>query len=122
MASSLELFHISNYISVPGAALIVWLLVVKGTYKSVEKVFLAASFFYFAYIIAGVLAGPSWKEAFVATFKPPHSGALPRFVVHLHGDCGGGNHDCALDAVLLAIVHRGEGNLLRASTRPRAGT
>src|SRR6202046_5588474 len=74
VASSLELFHISKYISVPGAALIVWLLVVKGTYKSVEKVFLAASFFYFAYIIAGVLAGPSWKEAFVATFKPPHAG------------------------------------------------
>ncbi len=76
VASSLELFHISKYVSVPAAALIVWLLVVKGTYKSVEKVFLAASFFYFAYIIAGVLAGPSWKEAFVATFKPPHSGAF----------------------------------------------
>src|ERR1700749_9937 len=76
IASSLELFHISRYISVPVAAVVVWLLVVKGSYKSVEKVFLAASFFYFAYIIAGVLAGPSWKEAFVATFKPPHSGAF----------------------------------------------
>ncbi len=74
VASSLELFHISRFISVPAAALGVWLLVVKGTYKSVEKVFLIASFFYFAYIIAGVLAGPSWKEAFVATFKPPHGG------------------------------------------------
>ncbi len=71
IASSLELFHISRFISVPIAALVVWLLVVKGSYKSVEKVFLAASFFYFAYIIAGVLAGPSWREAFVATFKPP---------------------------------------------------
>src|SRR6516225_1882331 len=76
VASSLELFHISRYISVPVAAVVVWLLVVKGTYKSVEKVFLAASFFYFAYIIAGVLAGPSWKEAFVATFKLPHTGAF----------------------------------------------
>ena len=76
IASSLELFHISRYVSVPVAAVVVWLLVVKGTYKSVEKVFLAASFFYFAYIIAGVLAGPSWKEAFVATFKPPHGGAF----------------------------------------------
>src|SRR5215467_14419391 len=72
IASSLELFGLSRYIVVPAAAVVVWLLVVKGTYKSVEKVFLAASFFYFAYIIAGVLAGPSWKEAFVATFKPPH--------------------------------------------------
>src|SRR5581483_11453092 len=73
IASSMELFHISRYVSVPISAAVVWLLVVKGTYKSVEKVFLAASFFYFAYIIAGVLAGPSWKEAFVATFKPPHA-------------------------------------------------
>src|ERR1035441_4626974 len=78
IASSLELFHISRYVSVPVAAVVVWLLVVKGTYKSVEKVFLAASFFYFAYIIAGVLAGPGWKEAFVATFKPPHGGAFPQ--------------------------------------------
>ncbi len=76
IASSLELFHISRYISVPVSAVVVWSLVVKGTYKSVEKVFLAASFFYFAYIIAGMLAGPSWKEAFVATFKPPQSGAF----------------------------------------------
>src|SRR5262252_9075924 len=71
IASSLELFHISRYISVPAAAVLVWFLVVKGSYKSVEKIFLAASCFYFAYIIAGVLAGPSWKEAFIATFKPP---------------------------------------------------
>ena len=71
IASSLELFHISRYISVPVSAAVVWLLIVKGSYKSVEKVFLAASFFYFAYIIAGVMAGPSWKEAFKATFHPP---------------------------------------------------
>jgi Mn2+/Fe2+ NRAMP family transporter len=76
IASSLELFHISRYISVPVSAVVVWLLVVKGTYKSVEKVFLAASFFYFAYIIAGMLAGPSWREAFVATFKPPQARAF----------------------------------------------
>ena len=76
IASSLQLFHISRFISVPIAAVLVWLLVVKGSYKSVEKVFLAASFFYLAYIIAGVLAGPSWREAFVATFKPPHRSAF----------------------------------------------
>jgi NRAMP (natural resistance-associated macrophage protein)-like metal ion transporter len=76
IASSLELFHISRYISVPAAGLLVWFMVVKGSYKSVEKVFLAASFFYFAYIIAGVMAGPSWHEAFVATFKPPSRAAF----------------------------------------------
>jgi len=76
VATGLQLFHVSRFVSVPIAAAIVWLLVVKGDYKSVEKVFLAASFFYFAYIIAGVLAGPSWREAFVDTFKPPHAGAF----------------------------------------------
>ena len=43
--------------------MIVWFLVVKGEYKSVEKVFLAASFFYIAYIFAGVLAHPEWQDA-----------------------------------------------------------
>jgi NRAMP (natural resistance-associated macrophage protein)-like metal ion transporter len=76
VATSLELFHISRYVSVPIATAVVWLLVVKGSYKSVEKVFLAASFFYFAYIIAGVLAGPSWREALVATFNPPRHRAF----------------------------------------------
>jgi Mn2+/Fe2+ NRAMP family transporter len=71
VALSLELFGISKYISVPIAAVVVWLLVVKGNYKSVEKVFLAASGFYICYIIAGFLAGPAWKEALVATVKPP---------------------------------------------------
>jgi NRAMP (natural resistance-associated macrophage protein)-like metal ion transporter len=76
IASSLELFHISRYISVPVSAALVWLLVVKGSYKSVEKVFLAASFFYFTYIIAAVLAGPSWREAFVSAFVPPRLGSF----------------------------------------------
>ena len=90
IASSLELFHISRYYSVPISAAVVWLLVVKGSYKSVEKVFLAASFFYFAYIIAGVLAGPSWKEAFVATFNPPHAGPfhVPAYLYMVIGVVG----------------------------------
>src|SRR6201990_731391 len=71
IAGSLELFHISKYISVPVCALLVWLLAVRGDYKSVEKVFLAASVFYIAYIITGVLSGPSWREAMLATVKLP---------------------------------------------------
>jgi len=76
IASSLELFNIPRYVSVPVCAVIVWLLVVKGTYKSVEKIFLAASFFYFAYILAGVLAGPHWREAAIATVRPPTARAF----------------------------------------------
>src|SRR5262245_28838069 len=45
VATSMELFSVSKYISVPIAAVLVWLLVVKGTYKMVEKVFLLASLF-----------------------------------------------------------------------------
>jgi Mn2+/Fe2+ NRAMP family transporter len=71
IATSLELFGLSRYVTVPVCAVIVWLIVVKGQYKSVEKVFLAASFFYVTYIFAGALAHPAWKVATVATFKPP---------------------------------------------------
>ena len=74
IAGSLELFHISRYISVPVCAVLVWLLAVKGDYKSVEKVFLAASVFYIAYIITGVLSGPSWRDAMLATVKVPPRG------------------------------------------------
>jgi Mn2+/Fe2+ NRAMP family transporter len=71
IATSLELFGLSRYVTVPVCAVIVWLIVVKGQYKSVEKIFLAASFFYITYIFAGVLSHPIWKDATVATFKPP---------------------------------------------------
>jgi len=71
IAGSLELFGLSRYITVPICAVIVWLIVVKGQYKSVEKVFLGASFFYITYIFAGILAKPAWKIALVATVKPP---------------------------------------------------
>lgn len=71
IATSLELFGLSRFITVPVCGVIVWLIVVKGQYKSVEKVFLAASFFYVTYIFAGVLAHPLWKEASLATIRPP---------------------------------------------------
>jgi Mn2+/Fe2+ NRAMP family transporter len=71
IAGSLELFHLSKYIAVPACAVLVWLLVVKGNYKSVEKIFLVASSFYLAYIVAGVLARPSWHQALVETVKLP---------------------------------------------------
>ncbi|MGO9965826.1 MAG: NRAMP family divalent metal transporter [Bryobacteraceae bacterium] len=70
VASSLELFHVSRYISVPLAAIGVWLLVVRGTYKSVEKIFLFASVFYVTYIISGFLVKPDWKEAAIYSVKP----------------------------------------------------
>jgi Mn2+/Fe2+ NRAMP family transporter len=72
IAGSLELFGLNKYYTVPICAVIVWLIVVKGQYKTVEKVFLAASFFYLTYIVAGFLAKPAWLEALEATIVPPH--------------------------------------------------
>ncbi|HEX5413656.1 MAG TPA: Nramp family divalent metal transporter [Terriglobia bacterium] len=70
LASSLSVFGISRYIIVPVGAIIVWALVVKGTYDFVEKVFLVACVFYIAYPISSVLARPSWPEAMLNTVKP----------------------------------------------------
>jgi NRAMP (natural resistance-associated macrophage protein)-like metal ion transporter len=70
VASSLELFHVSRYISVPLAAIGVWLLVVKGNYKSVEKVFLLGCLIYVTYIISGFLVKPDWKEAAIYSVTP----------------------------------------------------
>ena len=72
IAGSMELFGVKKYYSVPICAVIVWLIVVKGQYKSVEKIFLAASGFYVTYILAGVIAKPEWTAALIATVKPPH--------------------------------------------------
>jgi NRAMP (natural resistance-associated macrophage protein)-like metal ion transporter len=70
IASSLELFHISRYISVPLSAIAVWLLVVKGNYKSVEKIFLFGCLLYVTYIISGFLVRPDWKAAAINSVKP----------------------------------------------------
>jgi NRAMP (natural resistance-associated macrophage protein)-like metal ion transporter len=83
IAGSMELFGVSKYISVPICGVIVWLIAVKGQYKSVEKVFLVASFFYITYIFAGVLAKPVWIEALKATVKPPQLGAFKRDYLYM---------------------------------------
>ena len=70
IASSLELFHVSKYISVPIGAFLVWILVVKGTYQSVEKVFLYACSIFLCYIVSGILVKPDWKEAAIYSVIP----------------------------------------------------
>ncbi len=70
VAASMEIFGVSKFISVPIAAVIVWLLIVKGNYKTVERVFLAASAIYLAYVISGMLAKPDWHEVTLAAIHP----------------------------------------------------
>jgi NRAMP (natural resistance-associated macrophage protein)-like metal ion transporter len=79
VASSLELFGWSRYAVVPVAAAIVWALVVRGTYESIEKIFLAASAFYVCYIVAGVLARPDWKAAAFATVTRPQAAGIRNY-------------------------------------------
>lgn len=70
IAVSAGIFGVPKFFALPLAALFVWLLVVKGTYKSVEKVFLLASCLYFSYIVAGFLAGPNWGLAAKSLVMP----------------------------------------------------
>lgn len=70
VAASLQIFGVSKYISVPLAAVGVWLLVVKGDYDTVERVFLIASAVYLSYVASGLLARPDWSEVGAAILSP----------------------------------------------------
>ncbi len=70
IAASAELFGLSKYILVPLCALLVWWLIVKGTYKSVEKVFLLACVFYFSYVLSGFISKPDWGKVIHSSLKP----------------------------------------------------
>ncbi len=87
VAGSLEIFGVPRWISVPAVAVLVWALVVKGTARIVERVFLAACVFYVAYIIAGFLAGPDWGEVARGTLIPslPFTAPAVTMVVTLVG-------------------------------------
>jgi Mn2+/Fe2+ NRAMP family transporter len=71
----MHLFHVSKFISVPACATLVWFLVVKGNYKTTEKIFIVASLVYITYIFAGVLSQPNWIQALSATVRPPEMSA-----------------------------------------------
>ena len=70
VAASLEIFGVSRYLSVPLAAAFVWWLVVYGSYRRVEKVFLLACVFYLAYVASGVLAKPGWAGVLHESMAP----------------------------------------------------
>ncbi len=70
VAAALEIFGISKYISVPLAALFVWWLIVYGTYRRVERVFLLACLFYVAYLFSGFMAHPDWSVVLSQTMMP----------------------------------------------------
>jgi Mn2+/Fe2+ NRAMP family transporter len=73
IAAASELFHISRSISVPLVALVIWWLVVKGSYRRVERVFLVMSLVFFGYIVSAFLAHPNWVEVARSTVRPTFS-------------------------------------------------
>ncbi|MGZ4863561.1 MAG: NRAMP family divalent metal transporter [Halobacteriota archaeon] len=70
IAVSAGIFGVPRVIALPLAAVFVWGLVVKGSYKSVERIFLAASLLYVSYILAGLLAHPDWNQAALRVAVP----------------------------------------------------
>lgn len=74
IAAAGELFGVSKWISVPIAALLVWVLVLKASYTMIERVFLIAVVFYAAYVIAGVQAKPDWERVGLALVTPTFTG------------------------------------------------
>ena len=87
VAASLEIFGVSRYFSVPVSAFFVWWLVVKGNYKSVEKVFLVACVFYISYIISGFMVRPDWT-IIKSEFLAPTVRFDPRFLTMAVGVVG----------------------------------
>ena len=71
IAAAMELFGIARYISVPIAAVAVWWLVVKGSYKRVERVLLVMSLVFLGYFVSAFLAHPPWGTV-AREFIRPH--------------------------------------------------
>jgi NRAMP (natural resistance-associated macrophage protein)-like metal ion transporter len=70
IAASMQLYGVSKFVSVPLAAVAIWLLVVRGSYRSIERIFLVACVFYFVYPVSAFLAKPVWREVLHDTLVP----------------------------------------------------
>ncbi len=77
IASAGEIFGITKYISIPISALLVWLLILKGNYKTVEKIFLAGCTIFLSYIICGLIIDPPWKEILTSMVVPNYEAITP---------------------------------------------
>lgn len=87
IASALALFDVPPVVSVPVAALAIWLLTMSGSYRRIEKVLLAIACVFVTYIIAGVMVGPDWGEALFDTVVP-HVHATPQYLSLLVASVG----------------------------------
>jgi Mn2+/Fe2+ NRAMP family transporter len=77
VAGSMQIFSVNKYISVPIVAFVVWIMVVKGTYKIAERIFLIFSAALLSYILSALLAGPDWGAIGTAMIRPEIKGDFP---------------------------------------------
>src|SRR5215218_4777288 len=70
IAAASELFGASHYVSVPLAAMLVWFLIVKSSYKKVERAFLLMSLVFLGYIVSAFLSRPDWSAVAVGLVRP----------------------------------------------------
>jgi Mn2+/Fe2+ NRAMP family transporter len=77
IASSFEIFNISKYIVVPLAAVVIWFILYKGSFKTTQKIFLVFSAFYIVYIINGFVVKPDFSEAITSLVKPTIEWTMP---------------------------------------------
>jgi Mn2+/Fe2+ NRAMP family transporter len=70
VAGSMEVFGISKYISVPVVGFLVWILVVKGTYKMAERIFLIFSLSLLTYVVSAIMGKPHWGEIGMSVIHP----------------------------------------------------
>lgn len=75
LAAGMGVLGVSRYIAVPIGALLIWLLVVRGSYRPVERVLIGLSLIYFTYAVSAFLAHPNWHEAMAKTVIPTFSGS-----------------------------------------------
>jgi Mn2+/Fe2+ NRAMP family transporter len=87
LASGMGIFGVSKYIAVPLGALLVWTVIVRGSYKPVERVLLVLSLIYFAYPISAFLSKPDWKLAIENTIIPQFN-SDPGYLVMIVGLIG----------------------------------
>ena len=70
IAAATELFGISRFVTVPLAAIAIWWLIVKGSYKKVERAFLLMTLVFLGYIVSAFLSRPDWGAVAVGIVKP----------------------------------------------------
>src|SRR5579863_7028975 len=87
LASGLGIFGVTKYISVPIGAAVVWLVIVRGSYKPVERVLILFSLIYFTYPVSAILGHPDWKQALHDTIIPQFN-SDPGYLVMIVGLIG----------------------------------